>query len=47
MSDCSVWYTFQVSPVEYAKMFLFVLIGYLIVMGFDFIRIKKIPMEET
>lgn len=47
MSEYSGWYTFQISPVGYAKMFLFVLIGYLIVMGFDFRRIKKIPMEEA
>lgn len=47
MSTYSGWYTFQISPVGYAKMFLFVLIGYLIVMGFDFRRIKKIPMEEA
>ena len=28
-------------------MFVFVLIGYLIVMVFDFRRIKKIPMDEA
>lgn len=47
MSGYSGWYTFKISPVGYAKMFLFVLIGYLIVMGFDFRRIKKIPMDEA
>ena len=47
MSEYSGWYTFQISPVGYAKMFLFVLIGYLIVMALDFRRIKKIPMEEA
>ena len=29
------------------KMFAFVLIGYLLVMIFDFKRIKKVPMEEA
>lgn len=29
------------------KMFGFVLIGYLIVMVFDFQRIKKIPMDQA
>ena len=47
MSEYSGWYTFQISPVGYAKMFLFVLVGYLIVMALDFRRIKKIPMEEA
>lgn len=28
-------------------MFFFVLIGYLIVLGLDFRRIKKIPMDEA
>mgnify|MGYP002904460509 CR=1 FL=1 len=32
---------------KYAKMFGFVLIGYLIVMVFDFQRIKKIPMDQA
>ena len=31
----------------YVKMFVFVLIGYLIVMVFDFRRIKRIPMDEA
>lgn len=47
MSEYSGWFTFQISPVGYAKMFLFVLIGYLVVMAFDFARIKKIPMDEA
>lgn len=44
MSDYSGWYAFTMNPWGYAKMFLFVLIGYLIVLGFDFRRIKKIPL---
>lgn len=47
MTDYSGWYTFQINPAGYAKMFLFVLIGYILVAGFDFRRIKKIPMEEA
>ncbi len=38
---------FRVTPIGYAKMFGFVLIGYLIVMVFDFQRIKKIPMDQA
>ena len=34
-------------PAGYMKMFAFVLIGYLIVMVFDFMRIRKIPMDQA
>ena len=37
----------MVEPAGYLKMFAFVLIGYLIVMCFDFNRIRKIPMDEA
>ena len=47
LSTYSGWYTFKISPAGYAKMFLFILVGYLIVMFFDFRRIKKIPMDEA
>ncbi len=47
MLEYSGWHTFQTSPVGYAKMFLFVLIGYLIVACLDFRRIKKIPMDQA
>ncbi|MCQ4022443.1 MULTISPECIES: FtsX-like permease family protein [unclassified Ruminococcus] len=47
MLEYSGWFTFQISPVGYAKMFLFVLIGYLIVALLDFRRIKKIPMDQA
>ena len=43
----SGWFAFRVTPIGYAKMFGFVLIGYLIVMIFDFQRIKKIPMDQA
>lgn len=43
----SGWFAFRVTPIGYAKMFGFVLIGYLIVMVFDFQRIKKIPMDQA
>ena len=43
----SGWFTFRVTPPGYVKMFGFVLIGYLIVMVFDFQRIKKIPMDQA
>ncbi|MDE6627167.1 MAG: permease [Lachnospiraceae bacterium] len=47
MADYSGWFTFLIQPVGYVKMFVFVLIGYLMVMALDFRRIKKIPMEEA
>ena len=43
----SGWFAFHIKPLGYAKMFGFVLIGYLIVMIFDFQRIKKIPMDQA
>ena len=47
MFSYSGWFAFVVQPVGYVKMFVFVLIGYLIVMVFDFQRIKKIPMDQA
>jgi len=47
MMSYSGWFSFVIQPVGYLKMFAFVLIGYLIVMVFDFQRIKKIPMEQA
>ena len=43
----SGWFAFKVKPLGYVKMFAFVLIGYLIVMVFDFKRINKIPMDQA
>ncbi len=43
----SGWFSFMIEPAGYVKMFAFVLIGYLIVLFFDFRRIKRIPMEEA
>ena len=47
MADYSGWFTFQMNPSGYGKMFLFVLIGYLIVLSLDFRRIKKIPLDKA
>lgn len=44
MADYGGWFVFETSPLGYVKMFLFVLISYLIVLCFDFRRIKKIPL---
>lgn len=43
----SGWYAFKMQPMDYVKMFAFVLIGYLLVMCLDFKRIKKIKMDEA
>lgn len=47
MFSYSGWFAFVIEPAGYFKMFTFVLIGYLVVMFFDFRRIKKIPMDEA
>jgi len=47
MFGYSGWFSFRIEPAGYAKMFAFVLMGYLIVMFFDFRRIRKIPMDEA
>ncbi|MCM1087913.1 MAG: ABC transporter permease [Muribaculaceae bacterium] len=47
MFDYSGWFRFVIEPAGYLKMFVFVLFGYLLVVAFDFKRIKKIPLEEA
>ena len=47
MATYSGWFAFRMEPVGYVKMFVFVLIGYLLVLGLDFRRIWKIPMEQA
>ena len=41
------WFNFVISVPGLIKMFCFVFIAYLIVMVFDYRRIKKIPMDEA
>lgn len=43
----SGWYAFRISTMGYVKMFLFILVGYLLVMVLDFRRIKRIPMDQA
>lgn len=47
MADYTGWFPFMIEPTGYLKMFAFILIGYLIVMVFDFRRIRKIPMDQA
>lgn len=47
MAKFSGWFPFHIAPAGYAKIFVFILIGYLIVMAFDFRRIKRIPMDAA
>lgn len=47
MMDYSGWFGFIMQPESYIKVFVFILIGYLIVVGFDFRRIKKIPLDKA
>ncbi|MBR6401915.1 MAG: ABC transporter permease [Eubacterium sp.] len=41
------WFSFVITPVGIVKMFMFVFIAYLIVMVFDYNRIKRIPMDRA
>lgn len=47
MFSYSGWFAFVIQPAGYMKMFAFVLIGYLFVMILDFMRIKRIPMDQA
>ena len=47
MSEYSGWVGFVIETIGYIKMFVFVLLGYLMVLVLDFRRIRKIPMEEA
>lgn len=47
LKSYSGWFAFRIQPIGYLKMFGFVLIGYLIVMFFDFRRIRKISMDQV
>ena len=39
------WFDFVITPIGFFKMFIFVFAAYLIIMFFDYRRIKKIPMD--
>ena len=47
LQSMSGWFTFIMGPLDYLKMFAFVFVGYLVVMLFDFRRIRKIPLDEA
>ena len=47
LKSYSGWFAFRIQPIGYLKMFGFILIGYLIVMFFDFRRIRKISMDQV
>lgn len=47
MAEYSGWFSFYNSPLGFAKMYGFVLIGYLLVMAIDFRRIQKIPLDTA
>ena len=47
MATYSGWFGFHMELGDYAKMFLFVLVGYLFVMLLDFRRIRRIPMDTA
>ena len=41
------WFTFFMKPISMIWSVVFMLVGYAVVSVFDFIRIKKIPMDEA
>ena len=47
LQSMSGWVTFIMGPLDYLKMFAFIFVGYLVVMLFDFRRIRKIPLDEA
>ncbi|MBO7450120.1 MAG: permease, partial [Clostridiales bacterium] len=47
LQSMSGWYEFYVSVISMVKMIVSVFIGYLVVVLFDFRRIKKVPMDEA
>ncbi|OLA02539.1 MAG: hypothetical protein BHW11_04490 [Clostridium sp. CAG:62_40_43] len=47
LQSMSGWFTFIMGPLDYIKMFVFIFVGYLVVMLFDVRRIRKIPLDEA
>ncbi len=47
MRSYSGWFVFMMNPLDYVKIFSFILAGYLLVLVFDYRRIQKIPMDEA
>ena len=47
MLDMDGYFAFMLEPLSYLKMFLFIFLGYLLVMFVDFNRVKKIPLDEA
>lgn len=47
MAGFSGWFDFRIAPAGYVKIFVFILIGYLLVAALDFGRIKRIPMDRA
>lgn len=43
----SGWFAFHIEPIGYVKMYVFIFLGYVIVTVFDFLRIKRVPMDEA
>ena len=41
------WFDFYISSLSIIRMIIYVFLGYLIVVIFDFLRIRKVPMDEA
>ncbi len=47
MLGYSGWFVFLMEPVNYIQIYVFIIIGYLLVLLIDYRRIGKIPMDEA
>ncbi len=47
MESYSGWFAFQMQAIDYFKIYVFIVIGYLLVLFFDYQRIRRIPMDEA
>ncbi len=47
ISSFSGWLTFYIEPMVYVKMLFFGIVAYAVVGALQFLKIKKIPMEEA
>lgn len=47
MKDYPGWLTLYIGPATYVKMFVMIMVAYIVVALLQFRKIKKIPMDEA
>lgn len=47
ISSFSGWLTFYIAPIVYVKMIIYGILAYLVVGALQYLKIKKVPMEES